>query len=119
MRPIFPVPIRNGAGGFTFVETMVALVVCVILLSVVSKALITSLRAEQTAAWLQQGSLTCDRIAAAHVAGLSVTDIIAGAGSSWEIVATEIPDGDIHWRVWSVSPVDRPSLMVKTTFRER
>ena len=117
MRPTSPVPTPDE--GFTFVETMVALVICVVLLSVVSPALIASLRAEQTAAWLQDGTLTCNRIAAAGFAGLPFTNIIADAGPGWEIAETEIPDGEVQWRVWSVSPVDRPSLMVKTTVRQR
>ena len=104
MRPISPVPTRDG---FTFVETIVALVICVVLLSVVSKSLLASLRAEQTSTWLQQGSLTCDRIAAARYA------------AAWTIENTEILDGTNVWRVWSVIPADRPSLMVRTTFREQ
>ena len=115
MRPISPVPTRDG---FTFVETIVALVICVVLLSVVSKSLLASLRAEQTSTWLQQGSLTCDRIAAARYAELPVTDVVTSAGAAWTIENTEILDGTNVWRVWSVIPADRPSLMVRTTFRE-
>ena len=98
---------------------MVALVICVVLLSTVSGALIASLRAEQTASWLQDGTLTCNRLAAANLAGLSLTNAIADAGSAWDITETAIADGDLLWKVWSVSPSDRPSLMVKTTIRER
>lgn len=98
---------------------MVALVICVVLLSTVSRALVALLRAEQTASWLQDGTLTCNRIAAAKLAGLPFTNVIAEAGSAWEISEAEIPDGDLQWRMWSVCPADRPSLMVKTTFREK
>lgn len=117
MQPTSPVPTPETA-GFTFVETMVALIICVVLLSTVSSALIASLRAEQTASWLQEGTLTCNRIAAAELAGLPFTNILADVGSAWEISVTDIADGDLLWKVWSVSPADRPSLMVKTATRE-
>ncbi len=97
---------------------MVAMVVCVVLLSVVSPSLIASLRAEQTAAWLQDGTLTCNRLSAANLAGLPLTNVIADAGSAWEITETDIPDGKLQWKIWSVSPADRPSLTVTTTFRK-
>jgi hypothetical protein len=96
----------------------VALVVCVVVLSVVAQTLIASLRAEDAAARLREGNLLCDRLVAARRCDIPMTNVMASAGSAWTFDETEIQDGDLRWRVWSVSPADRPSLIVSTAFRE-
>jgi hypothetical protein len=94
---------------------MVALAICVILLSVLVQTLLASLRAEQTSAWLDEGSLLADRIAAAHYAGLSTTGIVA---ETWTVTDEEITEGKVQWKLWAISPADRPSLVVKSAFRK-
>ncbi len=134
MLPIFPVrPCRRGSprhtpaaapaqrAAFTFVEVIIALALCAILASVVCSSLITSLRAEQTAARVYDGSAVCDQLLAALYSGQSASNVAERAGA-WQVTQADAVTGEItnrvHWQVWEVSLRERPSVRQRFAVRE-
>ncbi|HEY8240955.1 MAG TPA: hypothetical protein VIH35_05885 [Kiritimatiellia bacterium] len=104
--------------GFTLIETVAALAICVAVLYACSSALIASLRAEQTSTLAQQLDFTCERLAALHAAGLDPKT----AMESESAVATKTDDVrfDGHeWTTWTVQAPGRATLRATVSFRIR
>jgi prepilin-type N-terminal cleavage/methylation domain-containing protein len=109
-------PLQHNSDGFTFIEAIIALAVAAIMVAAVTSTLITSLRAEQFAIHAGQADRICERIATAHHAGYSPTDIVEEARESWLITLTEV-SSDKKWELWRISPLARPSLGVQFAAR--
>jgi prepilin-type N-terminal cleavage/methylation domain-containing protein len=107
-------------GAFTLLEVIIALALCAILAGVVSSSLVTSLRAEQTAGRVYDGSALCDQLLAAHYTGGSVT-ATAERASAWLVTQAEAETGEatnrLRWNVWEVSLRERPSVRQRFAVR--
>ncbi len=108
--------------GFTFVETLIALTVSLILVFAVGRSVIVSLRAEQAAALLQKASLlvgqvSCDAYLGAPASGTQEL------GDGWQVTSEAVTDGEeedaVTWEIRNLSPKDRPSLVISLAFRKK
>ena len=108
--------------GFTFVEVLVALLVASILVLIACTAVITSLRAEQTAEWLREGGFLMRQISTETYLNLATTGLAIRVGSPWAVDSEVVPDESetepALWRVWTLYPKDRPSLRIAVAMRE-
>lgn len=113
---------RRPRAAFTLIEIVVALALCAILASVVASSLVTSLRAEQAAMRLHDGSALCDRLLAAMQGGIAPTGVVALAGEEWQVADEPARTGSatnrVSWRVWEVSLKASPSVRQRFAMRE-
>ena len=107
--------------GFTFLEVLIALLAAILLISATSSSLITSLKAEQVSGYQRDAAFLVNQLATESRLGLEPTGTVIQAGSEWEINSDDMKVGEgpaaIEWRVWILSPRERPSLTV--TFASR
>lgn len=111
-----PAPASKPSDGFTFIEVLVAIIVAGLLIGVSSVSLITSLRAEQNAAWLRDTIPLLRQTTARTWLGTIIDEPVTDP--EWEIVgaADEKSDGG-PWQLWILSPKQRPSLRVTLASR--
>ena len=106
--------------GFTFVEVLVALLVAALLVSAASSALITSLAAERTAARMQEATLLVPTIASREY--LQPGETNGALHADWavnsDVVETKGASATNTWRMWTMSPKDRPLLTMTFALRE-
>ncbi len=111
---------RPAPNGFTFVEVLVALLAATLLVFAASSALITSLRAEETAARLAAGSLLVHTVYTR--ACLNPEDANGPAATDWavssDLFETRTEAATNRWRVWMMFPKAQPSLGITLALRE-
>jgi prepilin-type N-terminal cleavage/methylation domain-containing protein len=111
---------RPASQGFTFVEVLVALLAASLLVSAAASALITSLRAEQTAAHLRTGALLVQAVFARNCLDAGETNGVPD--TDWamtsDLFETRTETATNTWRVWVLFPNDRPSLSVTLALRD-
>jgi len=102
-------------------EVIIALALCAMLAGVVSSSLVTSLRAEQTAVRVYDGSALCDQLLAACYTGGSMT-AAAERASAWLVTQAKAETGEatnrLYWNVWEVSLRERPSVRQRFAVRQ-
>ncbi|MFH0954348.1 MAG: prepilin-type N-terminal cleavage/methylation domain-containing protein [Verrucomicrobiota bacterium] len=112
----------GARNGFTFIEVLVALLMASILVSVACSAIITLLRAEQTADRLREGGFLARQVSAETYLGLVTTGLEVQVDSAWAADSEIVPDDSETepglWRVWTLYPKDRPSLRTAVATRE-
>ncbi len=108
--------------GFTFLETLVALLVAGILALAAGSAVIHSLRAEMTADWARAGAFFSQTIASEFYLGTIVSNACEVSGATWGVAATIVapnrrePDSPA-WRVYVLAPAARPSQVISVCLR--
>ncbi len=107
--------------GFTLIEVLITLLVAVTMVSVVCVSLITALKAEQAADDLRESVAVLDRVSSEVHLGLSETGLSGSVCSDWVVRSEYLPAspdvGNVPWRIWFVSPKDRPSTLITAAFR--
>jgi prepilin-type N-terminal cleavage/methylation domain-containing protein len=102
--------------GFTLIEVLIAVVVAGIAVSIACTALVTTLKAEQTATRLRDADLLIRDAAAAARLGMDPPDTPAGSMGPWKLSREEVAGmagtNAVTWQVWTLSPADHPSLEV-------
>lgn len=114
-------PGRRGQAGFTFIEVLVALAVCVLLVSAVCSSLLTSLRAEQTADGARAASFEISQLTSQSWLGTLDSKAFA-AHTEWDLAETKArapgDDGQAEWRVLNLGAKDRPSMHITIALQQ-
>jgi len=111
-----PAPVSRQNEGFTFIEVLVALIVAGLLVGVSSVSLITSLRAEQNAAWLRDAVPIIRQITTRTWMGTATEEPVTNP--DWDITTTVDTEDSLNpWQMWMISPRQRPSLRVTLASR--
>ena len=117
-----PVPMNSPRRGFTFVEVLVALVMCSLMIAGLTTALITVLKAEQQAAWLRDAQRMTTELSSQHYLGHSPTGLLSRTAADWdltdELIRQTTEETTLVWRVWTLTPLDRPSLSIRLCLHE-
>ncbi|OGV44944.1 MAG: hypothetical protein A2X46_17400 [Lentisphaerae bacterium GWF2_57_35] len=112
----------SNARAFTFVEVLVALVMCSIMVSAICTALIVALKAEQMASWLREAERMNSEVAAHYYRGESPTNLLSRASGDWsiteEFIRQKSDETTLVWKVWNLMPNDRPSLNIRLCLHE-
>jgi Tfp pilus assembly protein PilE len=122
MPRIFPARVNKNREGFTFVEVLVALVMCAIMVSVVCTALITALKAEQMATWLSDAQRMTSEWTAHYYRNESPTNLAKRISTDWTqsdlSIQQATEETSIVWKVWTLTPNDRPSMSIRLCLHE-
>jgi hypothetical protein len=96
------------------VEVLVALVL-VVFLSMASASTLTAVRgAHARALRLEESALLLRTLQSRHLLGLAGEGSADASPSDWSVASAvaDGPDDATAWRTWTLSPSDRPSLVV-------
>ncbi len=119
MRPTYPAPISDR--GFTLLEVILALALCVILAGVVASTLGTALRAERTGTQRLDTLGVLDRVMAAQTIDPSATNLLAAAGPDWLVASEDATTGPetnpVPWTVYEISSRQDASLRARAAVR--
>ena len=105
-----PAPRSDRRSGFTFIEVMVAIIVAGLLIGVSSVSLITSLRAEQQAAWLRDAVPLIRQVSVRTWIGAMADEPLAAP--EWEVSRSTSATDNGLWMTWTLSPAQHPSLRI-------
>jgi len=113
--PTSPAPRSDGRAGFTFIEVLIAIVVAGLLIGVSSVSLITSLRAEQQAAWLRDAVPLIRQVSVRTWIGALADEPLAAP--EWDVSRSTATTDNGTWVTWTLSPAQRPSLRIMLAVR--
>lgn len=122
MTPIYPAPGSNKTRrkAFTFLEVLVALAIAGILAMAACSSIIVALRAEQLARHMGDARMILCELASDRWIGHQPTGLSARVEQEWSMefrrVTVEHDDTNLTWRLWTLSPMARPSWTLTFAF---
>lgn len=107
-----------GAGGFTLVEILVALVIAVMLCAAIAAGLALVIREEGESADAQEMSLAIRTVSAVRTLDPAAASAPPLGGLAAEHARIEVGTGDDKdvWEQWSIYRPDRPSRRLRLLF---
>lgn len=105
--------IFDAAQGFSLLETLIALTIAVLLVTVAASTLSVTLRAERAMDRLEDGRRLSEEWLAEWYSTGAASNTLARNAEHWLFTMTEVETGPaddrVRWSVWEIAPRDRPS----------
>jgi prepilin-type N-terminal cleavage/methylation domain-containing protein len=113
--------ILDDAGGFTLLETLIALTIAVLLVTVAASTLSVTLGAERALDHVEAARRLSEAWLAERYATGAATNAVARHADDWVFTVTEAETGPAEnrarWEVWEIAPRDRPSAAWRICLR--
>ena len=114
-----PAPRPCARSGFTFLETVIALAIASLLVTVAAHSLMTVFRADRTADRLLEGSLLLRRVAAHHYRGSDLAQSPDAWPAGWTLAAETVTSGGgADASNWLMVRCGADALVLEVAFRQ-